>query len=1000
MAARFRSRIDLNGIHVSLVHASIFGKKSPIRYADWDDIANDRRVLRNVKDLVEDGAATATDTEVLLPSVVAATLSPEIADGIGLPPLVPLGLAVALDGRIESPEGRIHLRWTDRSGRQLRPERTGVLLRWGEQAARLSAPLYRVAEAAEAYNRTKGRPIDERVAGWMPMQTALAAATDTEVQRDGYLGTFTLYQAGSFALDIQQVEEGIDFTPILMSRQKPASLLDEAPADDLRDRLNPSGESYTGSELRDPLSDALLSSEDHRAFLEQAIRKSGATKDAYVLGKNRYVLIDAALKRALDVVKAKRSGPQEERLAFLRNPRAVLCEALGSDTDETSTAILFIDTKNYSDRVDSLGIWQRPYLPWLTRAPNQWLPEAGWVADGSPVDPPPLSVDELKKLEDEVEAAEARGDPHVVIRGIPIPLDAAPKVLEDERRRTATATDHVKVGSAKADSKPAERLVLVIKKTNFDGKDYFLALRRREALIEPTPPTDRMGQTPLKLHQHEGFRWLVSAWRAGWPGVLLADDMGLGKTYQTLAFLAWIKSNSRNARRRGIGSVADGPLLVVAPTALLKNWERECAERLSVVGLGQRIDAYGHALRKIKLDPSHRDEPGETLDVAKLRGSDWILTTYETLTDHERAFARIPYAVVVFDEMQKVKAPDTLNTKAARTLNADFVLGLTGTPIENRMEDLWCIFDRLVPGYLDDLKTFSRTYREDAPDKLTELKKALDTPIDGAPAVMKRRMKVDILDGLPNKREQKYATPMPPEQAQAYRELIAEAHKGDKRAPGFMLRILHEMRGISLHPHDPAGADTSERLRFEAFARQSARLSTTMQILREIAQRREKALVFIEDIAMQEVVSKGAARLFDLERRPAIINGGTPGEKRLAIVDAFELSRDGFGLLVLSPKAAGVGLNIVSANHVIHLSRWWNPAVEDQCNDRVYRIGQTKAVTIHLPMAVHPDFPGGSFDEALDRLIEKKRQLSRHMLAPPTSQGDVETLFGGAVPGS
>ena len=128
-----------------------------------------------------------------------------------------------------------------------------------------------------------------------------------------------------------------------------------------------------------------------------------------------------------------------------------------------------------------------------------------------------------------------------------------------------------------------------------------------------------------------------------------------------------------------------------------------------------------------------------------------------------------------------------------------------------------------------------------------------------------------------------------------------------------------------------------------------------------------------------------------------MINGGTAGEKRLAIVDTFGRTGEGFGVLVLSPKAAGVGLNIVAANHVIHLSRWWNPAVEDQCNDRAYRIGQTKPVTVHIPIATHPDFRGQSFDEALDRLLDTKREMSRHMLGPPTSDGDVETLFDGVM---
>jgi SNF2 family DNA or RNA helicase len=390
-------------------------------------------------------------------------------------------------------------------------------------------------------------------------------------------------------------------------------------------------------------------------------------------------------------------------------------------------------------------------------------------------------------------------------------------------------------------------------------------------------------------------------------------------------------------------------------------------------------------------------DPGETLDVQRLREADWILTTYETLTEHERAFARIDYAVILFDEMQKLKAPDTLNTKAAKVMKADFVLGLTGTPIENRMEDLWCIFDRIVPGYLGDLKTFSRTYRPEAPEQLADLKAKLAAPADGAPPVMKRRMKADVLDAMPVKQETKYPTPMQGEQAQAYRELITGVSDRTERTRGHMLDVLQRMRMLSLHPRDPGEAAGADARRFEAFARRSARLSKTIEILKDIQKRGEKAIIFIEHLAMQDAIADGIAALFDLDRKPAVINGGTPGERRLAIVDAFSRSGSRFGVLLLSPKAAGVGLNIVAANHVIHLSRWWNPAIEDQCNDRAYRIGQTKPVTIHIPLATHADFPDQSFDEQLDRLIEKKRQLSRHMLAPPSGDGDIDLLFNGTV---
>jgi superfamily II DNA or RNA helicase len=979
MAPRFRSDVTQDGVQVTVADKSFFGRENPLPRTAWGRTPAFRPAVRTLEDLVERGAATATNSEIHLSSETAAALGPEAADRIGLPPLAPLGLGVALDSRIEKPDGRLFLRWTERTGQEVRPERAGLKLTWGAQSGRLSAPLLRIAQAAEAYNQTIGQPPEDRIASWMPVQTALKDATGQDIKRDGYLETFAIYQAGSFALDVHQGQHGEDFTPILMSRDRAPSLEDDAPVDE---------EGGSGANRAEGASDTLLSADDHRSFLEQAM-KAGPTRDAYVIGKNRYVLIDPTLKPALDVVKAKRRAPVAERRAFLRNPKAALAEALDSRAGTVPTASLFIETKNYSDRVEGLGLWERPRLPWLARAPNQWLPDTGWSAGGKPVETAPFTPDELAQIERDVEQAKADGKRHVIVRGVPIPLDAMPQLIARERKRTGP----------KPETPSGERIVLLIKKTNFDGVDYTFSLKQRPAFIAPEPPAHCLRSTTLKPHQVEGFRWLADAWTTGWPGVLLADDMGLGKTLQALVFLAWIRSNAAAARKSGSGSVAGKPLLVVAPTALLKNWEKECAERLSSEGLGERADAYGKGLAKLKLDASRRSDPGETLDVARLREADWILTTYETLTDHELAFARIHYPVVIFDEMQKVKAPDTLNTKAARALNADFVLGLTGTPIENRMEDLWCIFDRIVPGYLGDLKTFSRTCRPDAPEELEKLKATLDAPVtalqnaEGAPPVMKRRMKADVLDALPKKEEKKYPTPMPAEQAQAYRALIVEASGRGEGTRGHMLDVLHRMRGISLHPRDPAEIAGTDAARFESFARRSARLSKTIEILKGIQKRREKALIFIEHLAMQDAIADGIAALFDLDRKPAVINGGTPGEKRLAIVDAFAQSGDRFGVLLLSPKAAGVGLNIVAANHVIHLSRWWNPAIEDQCNDRAYRIGQTKPVTIHIPLATHPDFPDQSFDEQLDRLIESKRQLSRHMLAPPAAEQDIEQLF-------
>ncbi len=264
------------------------------------------------------------------------------------------------------------------------------------------------------------------------------------------------------------------------------------------------------------------------------------------------------------------------------------------------------------------------------------------------------------------------------------------------------------------------------------------------------------------------------------------------------------------------------------------------------------------------------------------------------------------------------------------------------------------------------------------------------------PAPLLRRMKDKARDGLPEKTVNSYKVEMPPEQAKAYERIVASATGGDGSRRQ-MLDILHRMRGVSLHPHRATDVDLSDRTSVMGWLTGSARLSKALEVVGEIAGRGEKALVFVEDLAVQRAFAEAMATVFDLEKIPAVINGGVAGERRQDIVKRFQEARPGFDLLLLSPRAAGVGLTITAANHVLHLSRWWNPAVEDQCNDRAYRIGQTRDVTIHVPLAVHPTFGDQSFDVKLDELLGKKRRLSRDMLVPPEMEGDLSALYTGVT---
>jgi SNF2 family DNA or RNA helicase len=258
-------------------------------------------------------------------------------------------------------------------------------------------------------------------------------------------------------------------------------------------------------------------------------------------------------------------------------------------------------------------------------------------------------------------------------------------------------------------------------------------------------------------------------------------------------------------------------------------------------------------------------------------------------------------------------------------------------------------------------------------------------------------MKHDHLKGLPDREIKVYRDiPMPPEQAEAYGRVVAAA-SGGARSKGEMLKTIHALRGISLHPSGSEGLDPYDAQSARKWSDGSARVAQTLTILEEIQRTGEKALVFIEDRAVQSAFAAVVAARLDLPAEPEIINGEVAGDRRQQMVDRFQSRPPGFDLLLLSPKAAGIGLTITAANHVIHLSRWWNPAVEDQCNDRVYRIGQLKPVTVHIPLAVHPEFGDASFDIKLDALLARKRLLSRDMLAPPVSDSDTETLFESAV---
>ena len=662
----------------------------------------------------------------------------------------------------------------------------------------------------------------------------------------------------------------------------------------------------------------------------------------YSLGGGAFVVLTPGVTRALATVKRAQQGSPEERRKFLADTSGYLRDAL-DDPDTREDVPL--DDPDTNEEVPLDEVFSDDGLSDRVRAVGIWLPKAlPWV----------------QKPGNEW-----------------LPPDAAELAGADAGSGSS--------GEGAVSERAFEPRVLIIR-DNLEDLDYRVA--RRDRTGSELAGARPVLQSRLYAHQVAGLEWLERHWDLGSWGALLADDMGLGKTLVALAFLAAVAEVPRTRGR---------PALVVAPTGLLNNWLEEHERHLPAPGVGRALSLHGRNLRALRKTPVGASaRGGETglalplLDVAAIGRADWVLTTYETLRDYQHSLGRIPWSVGVFDEAQKFKNPAARLTDAVLAMNLDFALMMTGTPVENRPADIWSLLDRAEPGMFGTLKEFSHGYEAEADngDQLRTLHHALTKTRDGqGPALMLRRLKEDHLDGLPEKRVHRFVIDMSPDQADAYRKVVMTP-----KGRGHIFETLHHLRRISLHHAHPRSVpDPSD------YIRASARLRETFRILDDIARRGEKALVFVESKSMQAFLLPALRRRFRLPADVLLINGSVAGPKRQERVRLFQRRR-GFDVMVLSPRAGGVGLTLTAANHVIHLSRWWNPAVEDQCSDRVYRIGQERTVHIYLPIARHPRFGDFSFDVKLDALLERKRRMNRQVLAPATpGKSDYAELYRSAV---
>jgi len=906
------------------------------------------------------------------------SLSSDQALDIGLPQDVPFSLWVRFNGPFVSPNSSATFAWHDQSGSRVSAREQGGLLLLGSKRFRVPGSLARIRNSCRKFNETQSN-LDDRLTAVSELKHAIECASGVTLGVDKQLDDMRFRHASAVSISPSLEKGGINFDPVFFSAQVQS---------DARDR---------GELVKEE--DSLLTPELQKK-LASSFRTQSAAKRTYVLDRGEYLYIDPSLRVAVDVIKEYQAKPAEERAKFVRSPQSFIRERYVSagyadDKSEELTEESFVETDTFSARVIEVGLWQPPVLPFVRRAPNQWFPEEFGVKIGTRT--VKITENQLKPLAEEIAAAITRGEADVAISGsdqtIPATqdaLDALNAILKLFFNETPIqlseppATTKPGIGSGGKKS-PKEKSILLVQ-DNFTSESFVSQFQQRAAVAHFEAPSGL--KTSLKSHQIDGISWLQQAWSVGYPGVLLADDMGLGKTLQALAFISWLKDTQVRQ------STPRKPVLVVAPISLLGNWISEAKKHLDQDSLGEIACLYGDGLRGFKQFSSSRADVIEgrsTLDVDALRHFDWILTTYETMRDYNLSLGLVDFSLIIFDEMQKIKNPQSMMTNAAQALNGDFKIGLTGTPIENSLADIWTLFDTLMPGALGlgNLRDFLSKYRLDTPEALKDLKvRLLDSDL-GKPAPMLRRMKSDVAKDLPAKIEKPVLERMPEEQAIAYSNAIKGVKQLDTRKS--KLDVFHQIRAISLHPRL---ADQNTLSNADEYINSSARLMSCLKILDEIYARNEKVLLFVESLIMQEWLAFYLRSRYALDHLPARIYGDTSAEKRTAIVEKFQESPSNrFDALILSPKAAGVGLTLTAATHVVHVTRWWNPAVEDQCTDRAYRIGQTKDVSVYYLQAIHPLYGDASFDRILDRLLTKKRQLSMGMLMPMETGDELDEIF-------
>ena len=719
-------------------------------------------------------------------------------------------------------------------------------------------------------------------------------------------------------------------------------------------------------------------------------------------------------KEALQRIARVRHLGGTDKTKVLRNPQAVF-EGLASAVD--------LDLCDFGPRVKGIGNFPFVSQPVIQRSDSGIFDDpdseyGGQAArlqagincryqDGTEETFFFESKDELIQFNHEVQAAYTSGNSVIQFRdrSIVVDQDFARGVSELSNRLTS-------LSPSKAEQNNENKKYLLIYE-NDDQVEY----EERWAITHIPPsllslPKSLNDGFSLKPHQVEGLNWLQRNFLLeGKRGCILADDMGLGKTLQILTFIAWLiergeltPENSNNPN-----DVAPwNPILIVTPVMLLENetWIQDMKRFFKNEGsifLPWHI-LHGQGLKAMRTVGTTGQEIAmqkPMLDLQRLRQNRIILTNYETIVNYQFSFASMKsdWTLVVTDEAQAQKTPKTKISHALKSLAPRFRIACTGTPVETRLLDVWNIMDYIQPGgVLGSATEFSREYEQplhDNPQGMQQVLEKLRTKLNfnKPTAFIKRREKTDTLTGLPKKIEHKVYCELSPLQRELHSDYMRRAQEGGEGNHPFaliqgLMKLYQHPALIPKYAYSPS--DTLSKT-----IEVCPKIDKLLEILEKIKKAGEKALIFTRSVDMQQLLAFTIYEAFG--QRVDIVNGAadrnetvTSSKTRKAMISRFR-SEDCLNFIILSPEVAGIGITLVEANHVIHYGRWWNPAKESQATDRAYRIGQEREVNVYYLIAKDPQDLFKTFDEKLDALIDKRKQMARDFLAPIPGEQELQS---------